>query len=97
MIGGNLPEHMKVGRGSFSGPLTGPYMAFSFGPHTDAGAIAANTVVAAMICPMNFRVEAIAYAASDATADCDLMITHNATLAVGGTELLTAAAVPWEV
>ena len=93
MLGGQLPEHMRTGRGSFSGPLVGPYVAFTFGPITDAGPIANGAnIYAALIMPFDFRVEAIAYTASAATADVDLMVAHNTSAAAGGTDLMAAVA-----
>lgn len=75
---GQLPEHMRVGRGSGPGPFTGPYITIDFGPvvFTDA---ADNTVVGAVYVPFDLRVMAFAWTGVGIGGSVDVMLHQNAT------------------
>lgn len=92
-IAGDMPNYMRIARGSMSGPVTGGYCAFTFGPNTPTGTGSA-VVLASVKMPFQFRVEAVYWWSLTAPSTAGVMtFEQNSSVAVGGTNLLTAASV----
>jgi hypothetical protein len=92
-IAGDLPNYMRIGRGSMSGPVTGGYCAFTFGPNTPTGTGSA-VAFASVKMPFQFRVEAIYWRVRTAPGTAGVLtFEQNSSDATGGTNLLTAASI----
>ena len=94
-----LPMHMYKGRGNFSGPVTGGYVSFCFGPKSYTGTTCpvATTIEApiSFIAPCDFRLEKISYSTRSFTGtgatDTFLLNFYKGTAGLAAASLATDA------